>query len=153
MTRPPAGGGHPAGGRRVRQLGSCSGGHALTRMLVALAWGFFVLASTIPPKWWEVGPMRSTSASNGNRRAVDDRRLRERYQGSKHKIITIEDPIEYEVANVTQIAVHEKIGLTRALPGFKECWRSRARPDADRGRPAPLPPGEASGPGDRMATS
>ena len=59
-TRPAAGGGHPAEcGRRVRELSSCSGGHALTRILVALAWGFFVLASTIPPKWWEVGPFET----------------------------------------------------------------------------------------------
>ena len=37
-------------------------------------------------------------------------------RGPNIKIITIEDPIEYEMANVTQIAVHEKTGLTRALP-------------------------------------
>ena len=42
---------HPIRGR--------GNGHALTRILVALAWGFFVLASTIPPKWWEVGPFET----------------------------------------------------------------------------------------------
>ncbi|MGH8634897.1 MAG: GspE/PulE family protein, partial [Burkholderiales bacterium] len=41
-------------------------------------------------------------------------------------IITIEDPIEYEISGVTQIAVHEKIGLT-----FASCLRSVLRQDPD----------------------
>ena len=40
--------------------------------------------------------------------------------------ITIEDPIEYEISGVTQIAVHEKIGLT-----FESCLRSVLRQDPD----------------------
>ncbi len=47
-------------------------------------------------------------------------------KGPNIKIITIEDPIEYEMANVTQIAVHEKIGLT-----FSTCLRSALRQDPD----------------------
>ncbi len=47
-------------------------------------------------------------------------------KGPNLKIITIEDPIEYEMANVTQIAVHEKIGLT-----FASCLRSALRQDPD----------------------
>ena len=41
-------------------------------------------------------------------------------------IVTIEDPIEYEMGGVTQIAVHEKIGLT-----FATCLRSVLRQDPD----------------------
>ncbi len=41
-------------------------------------------------------------------------------------IITIEDPIEYEISGVTQIAVHDKIGLT-----FEGCLRSVLRQDPD----------------------
>jgi len=41
-------------------------------------------------------------------------------------IVTIEDPIEYEMAGITQIAVHEKIGLT-----FGHCLRSVLRQDPD----------------------
>lgn len=41
-------------------------------------------------------------------------------------LVTIEDPIEYEVSGVTQIAVHDKIGLT-----FKSCLRSVLRQDPD----------------------
>jgi general secretion pathway protein E len=44
----------------------------------------------------------------------------------KNNIITIEDPIEYEIRGVTQIAVHEKIGLT-----FATCLRSVLRQDPD----------------------
>jgi general secretion pathway protein E len=47
-------------------------------------------------------------------------------KGPNLKIITIEDPIEYEMANVTQIAIHEKIGLT-----FATCLRSALRQDPD----------------------
>ncbi|MBI2216494.1 MAG: type II/IV secretion system protein [Candidatus Rokubacteria bacterium] len=47
-------------------------------------------------------------------------------KGPHIKIITIEDPIEYEMATVTQIAVHEKIGLT-----FASCLRSALRQDPD----------------------
>ncbi len=47
-------------------------------------------------------------------------------KGANLKIITIEDPIEYEMASVTQIAVHEKIGLT-----FATCLRSALRQDPD----------------------
>ena len=41
-------------------------------------------------------------------------------------IVTIEDPIEYEISGVTQIAVHDKIGLT-----FEGCLRSVLRQDPD----------------------
>src|SRR5262249_33515211 len=41
-------------------------------------------------------------------------------------IVTIEDPIEYEMDGITQIAVHEKIGLT-----FAHCLRSVLRQDPD----------------------
>ena len=41
-------------------------------------------------------------------------------------IVTIEDPIEYELDAITQIAVHEKIGLT-----FASCLRSVLRQDPD----------------------
>src|SRR5438874_5663906 len=41
-------------------------------------------------------------------------------------IVTIEDPIEYELSGITQIAVHEKIGLT-----FASCLRSVLRQDPD----------------------
>jgi general secretion pathway protein E len=41
-------------------------------------------------------------------------------------IVTIEDPIEYEIGGITQIAVHEKIGLT-----FAHCLRSVLRQDPD----------------------
>ncbi len=41
-------------------------------------------------------------------------------------IVTIEDPIEYELNGITQIAVHEKIGLT-----FASCLRSVLRQDPD----------------------
>ncbi len=41
-------------------------------------------------------------------------------------IITIEDPIEYEISGLTQIAVHDKIGLT-----FESCLRSVLRQDPD----------------------
>ena len=41
-------------------------------------------------------------------------------------IITIEDPIEYEMRGVTQIAVHDKIGLT-----FANCLRAVLRQDPD----------------------
>ncbi len=41
-------------------------------------------------------------------------------------IVTIEDPIEYEMAGVTQIAVHDKIGLS-----FATCLRSVLRQDPD----------------------
>jgi type II secretory ATPase GspE/PulE/Tfp pilus assembly ATPase PilB-like protein len=41
-------------------------------------------------------------------------------------IVTIEDPIEYEMGGITQIAVHEKIGLT-----FATCLRSVLRQDPD----------------------
>jgi len=41
-------------------------------------------------------------------------------------IVTIEDPIEYELEGITQIAVHEKIGLT-----FASCLRSVLRQDPD----------------------
>jgi general secretion pathway protein E len=47
-------------------------------------------------------------------------------KGTHLKIITIEDPIEYEMDGVTQIAVHEKIGLT-----FASCLRSALRQDPD----------------------
>lgn len=41
-------------------------------------------------------------------------------------VITLEDPIEYEMGGVTQIAIHEKIGLT-----FTETLRSVLRQDPD----------------------
>jgi len=41
-------------------------------------------------------------------------------------IITIEDPIEYEIAGITQIAIHDKIGLS-----FANCLRSVLRQDPD----------------------
>ena len=41
-------------------------------------------------------------------------------------IVTIEDPIEYEMARATQIGVNEKIGLT-----FANCLRSVLRQDPD----------------------
>ncbi len=41
-------------------------------------------------------------------------------------IITIEDPIEYEIGGITQIAIHDKIGLT-----FASCLRSVLRQDPD----------------------
>jgi len=41
-------------------------------------------------------------------------------------IVTIEDPIEYELEGITQIAVHEKIGLS-----FASCLRSVLRQDPD----------------------
>jgi type II secretory ATPase GspE/PulE/Tfp pilus assembly ATPase PilB-like protein len=47
-------------------------------------------------------------------------------KGAHLKVITIEDPIEYEMREVTQIAVHEKIGLT-----FASCLRSALRQDPD----------------------
>jgi len=47
-------------------------------------------------------------------------------KSEKNNIITIEDPIEYEMKGVTQIAVHEKIGLT-----FANCLRSVLRQDPD----------------------
>ncbi len=47
-------------------------------------------------------------------------------KSEKNNIITIEDPIEYEMRGVTQIAVHEKIGLT-----FANCLRSVLRQDPD----------------------
>jgi general secretion pathway protein E len=47
-------------------------------------------------------------------------------KSEKNNIITIEDPIEYEISGVTQIAVHEKIGLT-----FATCLRSVLRQDPD----------------------
>jgi len=47
---------------------------------------------------------------------------------NKHdkKIITIEDPIEYQINNVTQIQIHPKIGLT-----FAQGLRSMLRHDPD----------------------
>jgi type II secretory ATPase GspE/PulE/Tfp pilus assembly ATPase PilB-like protein len=47
-------------------------------------------------------------------------------KSEKNNIITIEDPIEYEISGVTQIAVHEKIGLS-----FATCLRSVLRQDPD----------------------
>jgi type II secretory ATPase GspE/PulE/Tfp pilus assembly ATPase PilB-like protein len=47
-------------------------------------------------------------------------------KSEKNNIITIEDPIEYEMKGVTQIAVHDKIGLT-----FANCLRSVLRQDPD----------------------
>lgn len=47
-------------------------------------------------------------------------------KSEKNNIITIEDPIEYEMTGVTQIAVHDKIGLT-----FENCLRSVLRQDPD----------------------
>jgi general secretion pathway protein E len=47
-------------------------------------------------------------------------------KSEKNNIITIEDPIEYEMKGVTQIAVHDKIGLT-----FENCLRSVLRQDPD----------------------
>ena len=47
-------------------------------------------------------------------------------KSEKNNIITIEDPIEYEMTGVTQIAVHDKIGLT-----FANCLRSVLRQDPD----------------------
>jgi type II secretory ATPase GspE/PulE/Tfp pilus assembly ATPase PilB-like protein len=41
-------------------------------------------------------------------------------------IVTIEDPIEYEVSGITQIGVNDKIGLT-----FESCLRSVLRQDPD----------------------
>jgi type II secretory ATPase GspE/PulE/Tfp pilus assembly ATPase PilB-like protein len=41
-------------------------------------------------------------------------------------IITIEDPIEYEIAGITQIAIHDKIGRS-----FANCLRSVLRQDPD----------------------
>src|SRR5262249_55269352 len=41
-------------------------------------------------------------------------------------IVTIEDPVEYELDGITQIPVHEKIGLT-----FASCLRSVLRQDPD----------------------
>lgn len=41
----------------------------------------------------------------------------------KRKIITVEDPIEYQMAGVTQIAVHNRIGLTFAA-GLRTILRS-----------------------------
>jgi len=42
------------------------------------------------------------------------------------KVITLEDPIEYEMGGVTQIAINEKIGLT-----FTDALRSVLRQDPD----------------------
>jgi general secretion pathway protein E len=47
-------------------------------------------------------------------------------KSEKNNIITIEDPIEYEMKGITQIAIHEKIGLT-----FANCLRSVLRQDPD----------------------
>src|SRR5207244_98767 len=47
-------------------------------------------------------------------------------QDGRIHLVTIEDPIEYELNGITQIAVHEKIGLT-----FASCLRSVLRQDPD----------------------
>lgn len=44
----------------------------------------------------------------------------------EHKIITIEDPIEYQLAGITQMQVHERIGF-----GFANALRSMLRHDPD----------------------
>ena len=45
---------------------------------------------------------------------------------SEKKIITVEDPVEYTLPRITQVQVHEKIGL-----GFSEVLRSTLRQDPD----------------------
>lgn len=47
----------------------------------------------------------------------------QRMKDEQTKIITIEDPIEYQMANVTQMAVHSRIGLTFAA-GLRTILRS-----------------------------
>ncbi|MFH0840239.1 MAG: ATPase, T2SS/T4P/T4SS family [Candidatus Omnitrophota bacterium] len=49
-----------------------------------------------------------------------------RINSEEKKIITIEDPIEYQIKNVTQIQVHPRIGLT-----FAQGLRSMLRHDPD----------------------
>ncbi len=49
-----------------------------------------------------------------------------RINSKEKKIITIEDPIEYQIKNVTQIQVHPRIGLT-----FAQGLRSMLRHDPD----------------------
>lgn len=49
-----------------------------------------------------------------------------RIKSVESNITTIEDPIEYEIAGINQVAVHEKIGLT-----FASTLRSMLRQDPD----------------------
>lgn len=49
-----------------------------------------------------------------------------RINSEEKKVITIEDPIEYQIKNVTQIQVHPRIGLT-----FAQGLRSMLRHDPD----------------------
>jgi general secretion pathway protein E len=50
----------------------------------------------------------------------------DRLRTGREKILTVEDPVEYELAGVPQVPVHEKVGLT-----FATALRSLLRQDPD----------------------
>ena len=52
--------------------------------------------------------------------------LVEAIRHESRNIVTIEDPIEYEIERVSQVQVHEKVGLT-----FQAALRSILRQDPD----------------------